>query len=228
MNAINNDVELKEFIIQNGIIKGIFNHASKMNLSIMNLFKDKIINNYSEKNLMQVTRNLLGVYGNYIATYYYEKMYKNVENEVPINDESGREITKADISFIDNEGYKNYCEVKASPWIIEDEDVYVDDSIPKEERKFELIKYKNIGKKLITQASKLRNKNERVNVVVFKGCTIDNKIKEKLNQLGVHMLTINMDINELEEYIKNIIINIKMKLIGVNINIDKPKLLKKH
>ena len=228
MNTINNDLELKEFIIQNGIIEGIFNHASKMNLSITDLFKDKIIDNYSEKNLIQVTRNLLGVYGNYIATYYYEKMYKNVENEVPVNDENGREITKADISFTDNMGVKNYCEVKASPWIIEDENVYVDDSISIEERKFEIIKYKNIGKKLIKQASELKKKKKKVNVVVFKGCVIDNKIKEKLNNLGVHMLTINMDIIELEEYIKNIILSIKMKLIGINVNIDKPKLLKKH
>ena len=228
MNLINNDKELKEFITYNGIPKEIFNHADKMDLSITDLFKDKIINNYSEKNLVQVTSNLLGVYGNYIATYYYNRRYGNSLNEVPIYDEEGKEITKADVVFTDNDGIKNYCEVKASPWIIHDGKIYVDDSLSKKEKQLEIIKYKRIGKKLVTQASKLTKENSKVNVVVFKGCIIDDKIKDKLDNLGVNIHTLNMDIVELEEYIKNTILSIKMKLITSNININKPKLLMKH
>ena len=67
---IDTNEKLKEFLIDCGINSHIFYHASKMDISIIRLFKEKIINNYSLKTLDEVTKNLLGVYGNFIATSY--------------------------------------------------------------------------------------------------------------------------------------------------------------
>ena len=177
-----------------------------MDLNIEKMFFDKIINNYSPKALEEMTKNLLGVYGNYIATLYYKKIYKDVENEVPIKDDNGKEITKVDISFTDNFGKKTYVEVKATKQIIDNIRNYVDseEDLNKcySDKDKEIIKYKMIGKKLITQVKKLSETKSNVIVAIFDGCYIDNIIKRELRDLNVSINIINMNINDLEEEIK--------------------------
>lgn len=157
---IDTNEKLKEFLIDCGINSHIFYHASKMDISIIRLFKEKIINNYSLKTLDEVTKNLLGVYGNFIATSYCKHLYKDVKNEVAIKDKMGKVITKADISYVDNDGMLNYCEVKAAHQIIANKRNYIDDERYKEvfyeDKVEEIIKYKNIGRKLLTQVKKIK------------------------------------------------------------------------
>ena len=195
-----NERKLINIFNDNGITFPIFNHAKMMDFNLIKLFNDKIFNNYNEKSLEVVTKNLLGVYGNYIASNYFKVLGYNVENEKDIKDKNNIVLTKADISFIDKEGNLNLCEVKTTPQIIDNIRNYVDKDeqitgtyTDKDE---EIVKYKNIGKKLIKQVNKLKTSNNKVNVVVFKGCFIDDIIKEKLASENVNLITINVDINE--------------------------------
>ena len=208
-----NERKLINIFNDNGITFPIFNHAKMMDFNLIKLFNDKIFNNYNEKSLEVVTKNLLGVYGNYIASNYFKVLGYNVENEKDIKDKNNIVLTKADISFIDKEGNLNLCEVKATPQIIDNIRNYVDKDeqitgtyTDKDE---EIVKYKNIGKKLIKQVNKLKTSNNKVNVVVFKGCFIDDIIKEKLASENVNLITINVDINELENNIRKMVISIK-------------------
>lgn len=208
-----NERKLINIFNDNGITFPIFNHAKMMDFNLIKLFNDKIFNNYNEKSLEVVTKNLLGVYGNYIASNYFKVLGYNVENEKNIKDKNNIVLTKADISFIDKEGNLNLCEVKATSQIIDNIRNYVDKDeqitgtyTDKDE---EIIKYKNIGKKLIKQVNKLKTSNNKVNVVVFKGCFIDDIIKEKLASENVNLITINVDINELENNIRKMVISIK-------------------
>ena len=230
---IDTNEKLKEFLIRFGINDQIFYHASKMDVSIIRLFKEKIINNYNLKTLDEVTKNLLGVYGNFIATCYCRALYNDVKNEVPIKDKMGKVITKADISYIDNNDKLNYCEVKAAHQIIDNIRNYVDEDNVKEgfyeDKDQEILKYKNIGKKLINQVKKLSSTKERVNVIIFKGCYVDDVIKRKLSDFNANILTIMVDINELETEIMRKIMYIKQFLNkNVIVSIDDEKVLKKR
>lgn len=216
---IDTNEKLKQLLIRCGINDHIFYHASKMDVSITKLFKEKIINNYSLKTLDEVTKNLLGVYGNFIATYYCAHLYKNVQNEVPIKDKTGRVVTKADLSYVDNDGSLNYAEVKAAHQIIDNIRNYVDDDNTKgyyEDRDNEMIKYKNIGKKLITQVEKLSDTGKKVNVFIFKGCYVDDVIKRRLREFNTQVHVIMVDIKRLEDEIRNILILIK-RFISKNV-----------
>lgn len=209
---IDTNEKLKQLLIQFGINDQIFYHASKMNVSIIRLFKEKIINNYSLKTLDEVTKNLLGIYGNFIATFYCTHLYKDVQNEVSIKDKTGKVVTKADISYVDNDGSLNYAEVKAAHQIIDNIRNYVDYDNTKgyyEDKDNEIIKYKNIGKKLIAQVEKLSATGKKVNVFIFEGCYVDDVIKRKLREYNVQIHVIMVDIKNLEDEIRNIIMLIK-------------------
>ena len=51
----------------------------------------------------------------------------------------------------------------------------------------EIIKYKNIGKKLINQVCKLKKTNKKVIVVLPEDCIIDNVIKNELLKQDVEI-----------------------------------------
>lgn len=107
-----NEKKLINIFNDNGITFPIFNHAKMMDFNLIKLFNDKIFNNYNEKSLEVVTKNLLGVYGNYIASNYFKVLGYNVENEKNIKDKNNIVLTKADISFIDKEGNLIYVKLK--------------------------------------------------------------------------------------------------------------------
>ena len=225
---INDKENFIKLLVSCGISKQILNQASLMDLNIPKLIYEKLICKYNTKTLDEVTKNLLGVYGNYIATLYCKRMYKNVQNEVPIKDKSGKVITKADIVFTDLNDNENYCEVKATNQIIDNIRNYVD----KDENKLSyftdkdniIIKYKNIGKKLITQVKKLLTTSKKVNVFIFEGCIVDEIIKQKLKGLNVKVITLATNIKELEEEIKNMLIQVHNIIIdNPNLNFEKEK-----
>ena len=209
---INSKESFNDFLSSCGLPSHIVEFAFKMDLNIPYLINEKIINNFDEKKLDEVTRNILGVYGNYIATSYCMSIFKDVENEVPILDSKGKVITRADISFIDNVGNKHYAEVKCANQIIDNIRNYVDSDLEKdyyEDKDNEIIKYKNIGKKLIEQLKKLSTTGCDTNVFIYKNCYVDGIIRKKIKELGATIIRINLDINELEDEIRNILIRIK-------------------
>lgn len=208
---VTNENGMIEILNRFGITKPLLIEASKMDINVPMLFYDKIINNPSVENIDNVTKNLLGVYGNYHATNYFKKQGYDVENEVGVYD-NGNLLTRADISFIDSNGRRNYCEVKAAFQIIDNIRNYKDNSLDRtgyyKDLDAEIIKYKKIGEKLIKQVEKLSKDGSLVNVIVYDGCYMDEIIKQKLKELGANIITLDVNIYDLEENIKKNVLRI--------------------
>ena len=199
-------LNIRDILIENGIDENILNHAKKMDIDLVELFKNKIFNNYTDKTFDEVKSHLMGVYGNYYATMYYVGMGKHVKNEYPIY-QDGKEVMKADLEFED-ENVKTYVEVKLTKQILRDRFHYVDDKrtlfiINKDYRKYE-----EIGKKLIKQVNKLIN-NGKVIVCVFSDTIIDDDIRTELENLGAQLKILAQKVYDVEENIISIINNIK-------------------
>lgn len=212
---VTNENEIIKILNEFGLTKPILEEASKMDINVPMLFYDKIINNPSAENIDNVTKNLLGVYGNYLATHYFKMQGYDVENEVGVYDNgngNGNLLTRADISFIDSNGIRNYCEVKAAYQIIDNIRNYKDNSLEKtgyyKNLDAEIIKYKKIGEKLIKQVKKLSKDGSLVNVIIFDGCYMDEIIKQELKNLDANIITLNVNIYDLEENIKKNVLRI--------------------
>ena len=127
----------------------------------------------------------------------------------PVIDEEGKVVTKADLAFLDKDGNHNYCEVKMAPQIIDNiRNYYEDEKLENgnyEDKDNEIIKYKNIGKKLINQVCKLKKTNKKVIVVVPEDCIIDNVIKNELLKQDVEIKRIAIKFKDLEMLTKKII-----------------------
>lgn len=193
-----------------GISLPIMEIAKKMDIDLPMLFYEKLIINKDYIYKEQLSRNLLGVYGNFIASNYFKGLGYEVENEVPVYDQNCNEITRADLCFTDKNGIKNFCEVKTTTQIIDNIRNYIDDeefSIKGsyEDKDNEIIKYKNIGKKLLKQVDKLKQGNSVVNVIVFKGCYIDSIITSELKKQGINIIYLACNIKDLEKYVENIV-----------------------
>ncbi len=223
------DNNIYDFILktlkENDINDEIIKIANKMDVDLPNIFYEKIlcVNNVDElsKNVDVVAKSLLGIYGNYLASYYYKKLGYDVENEYEIK-EGKKIITKADIAFTNHEGDINLCEVKATPQIIDNVKNY--NSIYKKEcdnvfyldMDSDIIKYKEIGNKLIKQVSKLTKTKNKVTVIIFEGCFIDDAIKDKLKAMGASIFTLAVNINELENHAYDIVYNVMSQLKSIN------------
>lgn len=226
---VTNENGIIEILNRFGITKPLLMEASKMDINVPMLFYDKIINNPSAENIDNVTKNLLGVYGNYLATHYFKMQGYDVENEVGVYD-NGNLLTRADISFTDSNGRRNYCEVKAAFQIIDNIRNYKDNSLDRtgyyKDLDAEIIKYKKIGVKLIKQVEKLSKDGSLVNVIIYDGCYMDEIIKQKLKELGANIITLNVNIYDLEENIKkNVlrVLNYFRKNVIINIDCKKKK-----
>ena len=208
---VTNENGIIKILSRFGITKPLLMGASKMDINVPMLFYDKIINNPSAENIDNVTKNLLGVYGNYLATHYFKMQGYDVENEVGVYD-NGNLLTRADISFIDSNGRRNYCEVKAAFQIIDNIRNYKDNSLDRtgyyKDLDAEILKYKKIGEKLIKQVKKLSKDGSLVNVIIYDGCYMDGIIRQKLEDLGVNIITLNVNIYDLEENIKKNVLRI--------------------
>ena len=194
---------------KHGIDENIMNIASKMDIDLVRLINDKIINcgeKEREKNIDSVSKNILGIYGNYVAYLYYTGLGHNVFLEYPIFDENNKIITKADLAFFDKDNNLNLCEVKTAFEIILNKVNYK--KIKEDNDKIDIIKYLNIGKKLLKQVKKLKKKSKNVNVIIFNKCYVDGIIKEILNKNNVNIRLLSLDVFELYDQIKNNILNI--------------------
>lgn len=227
------DKDTHDYILQilnaNGINKAIIETAKNMDVDLVQMFYEKIVNVKDNKKLEinkdVIVKCLLGVYGNFIATSYYKSLGYNVINELPIKNEVGKEITKADIAFKLPDGAYELCEVKTTPYIIDNIRNFPSDKEEKYNDKFyydmdnDIIKYKEIGKKLINQVKKLKTSTNNVTIIIFKECFIDDLIKDELNKLGVKVQIILPDINELKENIESIVLNVVRTLKEEKTNI---------
>lgn len=204
--------EIIDILNRFSIKKPILDVANKMDFNLVDLFYDKVFVNSNNEKIDEITKNLLGIYGNFLATYYFKQLGYNIDTEVPVYD-GKKEVTKADLSFIDSSGKLNYCEVKAAFQIIDNMRNYKDSSSSKtgcyKDLDTEIIKYKNIGKKLITQVDKLSKTGAVVNVIIFDGCFLDEIIKQKLNERNVKIIKLAVNIYDLEKYIKDKVIKIQ-------------------
>lgn len=204
---------LKKYGINDDILK----LAERMDINLVRLFYEKIlcVNEKNElyKNIQSLTKTLLGVYGNYIVTCYYKALGYDVKNEYPVYDSKGELLTRADISFIDNSGRLNLCEVKATTQIIDNIRNYNSSNEEKYNGKYfydmdsDIIKYKEIGTKLIKQVSKLKKASSIVIVCVFDGCFMDDIIKDKLKKLGVTVVKMASNIEDLEAFIEECVLS---------------------
>lgn len=223
---ISNDIynNIYEILKEYGISENVISMGKKMDNDLPHLFHDKIlnINNVKELNLNKeiIVKTLLGIYGNFLATSYYKSLGYNVLNEYPVYDKNNNLLTKADIAFADEYGNFNLCEVKLAYQIIdnirnyksEDEKLY--NGKVYYDMDNDIIKYKRIGDKLITQVKKLKESKKNVTVVIFDGCYMDDIIKDKLTkELKVTIKTIAINVKILKEQIENIVEDITNKLI---------------
>ncbi len=219
------DKELYEEIMiamkRSGVPDAVFELAKKMDMNLPKMFWDKILNSKNSNDILSFSRNLLGIYGNYFAALYYKERYVNVKTEMPLYGQDNKPCTNVDISFVDENGVLNLCEVKASPYIgivdnyIDENGNIVNNNSGIEEMK----KYKNIGEKLLTQINKLTEYPAKVNVVIFEGSVIsdeiDKEIKKKNEELKdknktledeiISKKTMSITINQLESYVDNLI-----------------------
>lgn len=228
MNNIDNGIRelILKALYDNGINDKLITEAKKMDVDLVRLFYDKITLEKDlrklENNIDVIVKSLLGIYGNYVATSYFEGLGYQVENEYPVYDENKKLLTKADLVFTDNNGEVNLCEVKTTSQIIDNIRNYRDDEEKKYNGKYyydmdsDIIKYKEIGTKLIKQATKLKKSGKKVLVVIFNGCFMDDIIKDKLSKLGVNVFTMAPNVKELEEQLRIMVTNVCSILKNTN------------
>lgn len=200
-----------------GVTPEIFELAQKMEMSLPHLFYEKVIEDKSPLALEQLSKHLLGLYGNYFSSYYYKNLGYEVENEYPVYDENGKLLTRADLYFIDNEGKENYCEVKAAEQIISRTENYKDSDEESLSSSYhstldEIKKYKSIGSKLLKQVDKLSKSGKKVNVIIFSGCNLDDEIKSKLKEKNVIIRPLMMDIKQLEKFTMKLVFDVRSNL----------------
>ena len=202
---------IKEILINNGISEDIIEFAKQMDIDIIRLFYDKIYieTKNIDLNKDSISKNLLGVFGNYIASNYFKGLGNEIINEYPVLNKEGLTVTKADIAYKE-QNELHLCEVKTTSQIIDNIRNYKDEN----EKRYndnvyfdldkEIIKYKQIGVKVIEQVKKLKSYSDNVYLVVFNGCYIDDIIRDKLKKIGINIKFIAPNIHELEEYINSI------------------------
>ena len=200
--------DIKQLLLNNGINNDILNHAKMMDIDLINLFKNKILFNFNEKKLDELTHHLMGIYGNYYVSLYYKSLGYSVKNEVPIYD-GKKEITKADIEITDKNNIKCYIEVKLVKQILDSKIKYIDDKSTLVIYNNIYRKYEEIGKKLLKQTTKFKDLNKNIIVCVFSDTIIDDDILKKLNNMGVKIKKMAQKASDIEDYIRQIILNIK-------------------
>ncbi len=224
------DVSLTvEMIVHESFSKEIIKQAKKMDFNLVNLCYNMIISQRPRENFEAVLSALCGIYGNVLATKYFEKLGYEVKNEYPIYDKKGKEITRADVFFIDENNVHNYCEVKAATQIILNDKSYLHTSIVSgyfsrdvyifDDNSDPVIKYKMIAKKLIKQVKNLAlDNNGVVNIVIFKGCNFEESLRIKLEKMCVNVITLPTDINDLINYLSDLLGKVYTKIKNIMVD----------
>ena len=191
----------KDFLLSvlnnNGINNSFIDVASKMNVDIKNMIYEKLIKSYSKENFDVMVSTLMGIYGNYISKYYFEKIGFEVINEVPVYSDNKLQTSCDLIVKKDNNVY--YGETKTSPYLLYKSNYNHYDKN---------YKYECMGLKLINQIEKLKKVSDNVFVVIFDGCIINQELLDKLKELNVKIIKISLNVFELEKNIKDELNNI--------------------
>lgn len=213
---VSNDIinKIIDVMLDCGIDKRVITLSEKMDLYLPYLFYEKLIISDDENDKKSLSKNLLGVYGNFFATLYFSGMGYNVKNEFVLKDFDGNWLGKTDIAFKDKDDNTVCCEVKAISNILGENATYIDSNsndikYNTANQKKELNKYKSVGKKLLKQVKKIIKSGNKPMVVVYNGCYIDNDIKIQLDDLGVFIMTLQINIKDLENAVNNIVNEIK-------------------
>lgn len=223
------DKDTYDFIIntlnKHGLNEDIIKVANKMDVDLVRIFYEKILcvkeTLIISQNIDVICKTLLGIYGNYIATCYYKNLGYDVKNEYGVY-QNGTLITRADIAFFNHDGDLNFCEVKAAPQIIDNIRNYNSKDEEKYNGKYyydmdkDILKYKEIGSKLIKQVSKLVKTGKKVMVVIFDGCFMDDIIKDRLNKMGANIFKLAVNINDLEDQIYDMVFKVTEDLKSEN------------
>ena len=210
------DVELYETICtllkQNGVPMGVFNIAKKMGLNLPKLFITKLVLSNDKKDKEDLLKNLMGLYGNYIAALSLKEAGFTVENEeeVPVYD--GNKSKKVDLVFSNPSGNKVYCEVKVARQILDYKKTYIDDdekSLKNSTFHNEIKTYQSIGRKLLDQVKSLKSTNVPVLVIILSDCYVDPDIIKQLKDMDVNIIKINKNVRSLELELRMIIRNVE-------------------
>ncbi len=201
--------EIMTAMKRSGIPDAVFELARKMDMNLPKLFYEKVLNSKNSNDILSFSRNLLGIYGNYFAALHFKQSYANVKTEMPLYKEN-KLCTNVDISFTDENGVLNLCEVKTSPYIgfvtsYRDE---MGNIINNNSSIEEMKKYRGIGDKLLKQVGKLIKYNTKVNVVVYDGTIISDGIDKVLNDTenkNISKIIIPISINKLEADVDDLI-----------------------
>lgn len=59
----------------------VFELAKKMDMNLPKLFYEKILNSKNSHDKLSFSANLLGIYGNYFAAFYFKQRYANVKTK---------------------------------------------------------------------------------------------------------------------------------------------------
>lgn len=197
---------------KSGIKKDVFRLANKMHLNLPRLFISKLIDASDEKSKEDLLKNMLGLYGNYIATNELVNAGFKVENEelVPVYD--GNKSKNVDLVFSNPTGNKVYCEVKVSKQILDYQKTYYDDEEEslKDSNFYNDIKvYQSIGRKLINQINALCSTGIPVLVIVLNDCYIDPEIIKELKDKNVYLIRLKKEFSKLNMELRQIINNVE-------------------
>lgn len=204
---------LKFIIIKLGISENILTLAEKMDMDLPSMFYYKMVKTKgwdeerynNEKKALE--SNILGILGNFFAGFYFQKKGYKVEYEVPQHDSAGD--YNVDL-VVEKEEEKKYIEVKTTKKIYykyrdyHDTIEYKEENTPESKRRY--IKYKEMGKHLIKQVTRLRENNFDTAVVIYTDCEIDPLVIKELNGLKVDVLEpIPIDVENLEERVNKLV-----------------------
>lgn len=210
------DIELYEAVSallkQNGIPKGVIELSKKMNLNLARLFITKMVYSNDPKDKDDLLKNLMGLYGNYIAATELEKAGFKVESEANALVYGGSKSKKVDLVFSNPQGNKAYCEVKVTKQILDYKKTYIDDdeqSLKDSTFSNEIKIYQSIGKKLLNQVKALRSTNIPVLVIILRDCYVDPNILKQLKEEKVNVIKLEKDVRSLESELKEIIRNVE-------------------
>lgn len=234
---------------RSGIPQKVFDIAKQMDMNLPEMFKKRIIDlpkdlnepmteEKIKENSEYFSKNLLGIYGNYFAYYYYDNLLKKkygenykekyeLKNEMPYHDENRNVLGRSDLFLRDEKGNETYCEVKAAPFILYDINNF--SALNNSNKDYtnsqkEIKKYQHIGQKLLQQVTRLKKTGGKVLVILFDGCKVDNVISEKLEKMEVEVKYLQLNINVLESYVDDIIDKIKQNFFSGKNNINSRKI----
>lgn len=222
------DEERIKEMISDIIPKSIIEQATKMNVDLKQHFLTLIL---TTKDTMAIREKLIstvaGIVGTVWANKYFERNGYKIENEVPVLDSKGKEITASDIVTTSQGGKRTFIELKTIKAIITNENEYPKTEVETEKdsdflRTGSTVSRENFvdlkkstlpeiavktGTKVVEQLKKTRDyidresksNNTGVKLCVYRGTKISPEILEQIEQYG-EIFELPLDVNKIFEY----------------------------